>query len=111
MCMSAETSTNLMDFVKIFYPVLYVNLVYIANLLVKFFTTQSLKPDFSIKIFVALCVCMCVCVTVCVHACVCVLLCVTVCVCVSLCVSLCVTVCVFVSLCVYKIFETLDPLK
>ena len=95
MCMSAETSTNLMDFVKIFYPVLYVNLVYIANLLVKIFTTQSLKPDFSIKIFVALCVCMCVCVCHCVCACVrvCVAVCHRVCLCVSLCVCLCLCVC------------------
>ena len=91
-----------------------INLVYIANLLVIIFTTQSLKNFPSkfllccvyVRMYVCVTVCMCVCVSLCV--CVCVRVrayeCVCVCSCVSprvyVCVSLCVCVFVCVTLCV-----------
>ena len=84
-----------------------VNLVCIVDLLVKIFTTQSLKilpSKFVICVCVLSCcvVCTYVCVYVCcVCICVCVcVLCVFVCVC-SVCVCVCVLLCCVVCVCVY----------
>ena len=76
-----------------------VNLIYIVDLLVKIFTTQSLKilpSKFLIGVCVLLCcVVLCVLVCVCVCVCVCVLCMCVCCVCVC-CVCVCVYVCVHV---------------
>ena len=85
-----------------------VNLICIVDLLVKIFTTQSLK---ILPSKFLICACVFCCVVFCCVVCTCVCVCVCVCMCVVYVCVVCVcVVCVYMCVCMYKIFETLDPL-